>query len=356
MRNLLVESSKGEILFLLGNLSVPTIFLYFFASELGSVVFPFYFLLFGLFWVKHITLCLWKYYAVSVVFVLELVILKGLDVKLVLPGSLTSDAPDLRLKTLKVGQVGRLAAIFRVSEILLYADYNYSAQERDLVLIKKILDYMEAPQYLKKRLFSSSPFLKYVGVLPPLASPHHPLQSRKRDLRNGEFREGVVVANDSKGALVDIGVELPQRLRGIDLPVNNRVTVRVVVKNEELYLERADRDEISDYWGYLVNISKDSLGSTVRKLRPALIVLTSRYGAVFKDISESLLGRWSQAGELFLVFGGPYQGLKEILEKEKVGLQEVGDFVVNFVPRQGTRTVRTEEALAAALAVLNMYR
>lgn len=282
--------------------------------------------------------------------------LKGLDVKLVLPGSLISDAPDLRLKTLKVGQVGRLAAIFRVSEILLYADTNYGEQENDLVLIKKVLDYMEAPQYLKKRLFPPSPLLKYVGVLPPLASPHHPLQSRKRDLRDGEFREGVVVSVDSKGALVNIGVEQPQRLWETDLPVNSRVTVRVVVKNGELYLERANREEISDYWGYSVKISRDSLGSTLRKLRPALIVLTSKYGAVFTDVSERIIEGWKMVGRLYLVFGGPYQGLSQILEKEKISLHEVGDFVVNFVPNQGTRTVRTEEALAAALAVLNMYR
>lgn len=282
--------------------------------------------------------------------------LKGLDIKLVLPGSLISDASDLRLKTLKLGQVGRFAAIFRVSEILLYADYSYDKQEGDLVLIKKILDYMEAPQYLRKRLFPPSPLLKYAGVLPPLASLHHPLESRKKELRDGEFREGVVVANDSKGALVDIGVEQPQRLRRVNLPVNSRVTVKVVVKNEELYLDRADRDEISDYWGYLVTISRDSLGSTLQKLRPALIVLTSRYGAAFRDVSERVLERWRDAGKLFLVFGGPYQGLKEMLEKEKRSPHEVGDFVVNFVPNQATRTIRTEEAVSAALAVLNMYR
>jgi hypothetical protein len=287
---------------------------------------------------------------------LELAALTGLDIKLVLPASLISDAPNLRLKTLKVGQVGRLAAIFRVSEILLYADYSYGEQREDLVLIKKILDYMEAPQYLKKSLFPPSPLLKYAGVLPPLASPHHPLQSKKRDLRDGEFREGVVVTIDSEGALVDIGVEQPQRLLGANLPVNSRVTVKVVVKNEDLHLERANRDEISDFWGYSVTISRDSLGSTLQKLRPALVVLTSRYGTAFRDVSEKILERWREAGKLFLVFGGPYQGLKEILERERKSPQEIGDFVVNFIPNQATRTVRTEEAVSAALAVLNIYR
>ncbi|MEM3585722.1 MAG: putative RNA uridine N3 methyltransferase [Candidatus Jordarchaeaceae archaeon] len=282
--------------------------------------------------------------------------MKGLDVKLVLPGSLVSDAPDLRLKTLKVGQIGRLAAIFRVSEIILYADYGYSEQRRELLLLKKVLEYMEAPQYLKKRLFPQSPFLKYVGVLPPLASPHHPLESRKKDLHDGEFREGVVIESDSKGVLLDIGVEQPQRLWGVSLPVNTRITVRVIMRDGKFHLERVSRDEISDYWGYFVTISNDSLSSTLRKLRPALIVLTSRYGDVFRDVSEKLLEKWKKLGRLFLVFGGPYHGLGEILGKERTSMYEVGDFVVNFVPNQGTRTVRTEEAVAAALSVLNMYR
>ncbi|MFB0560851.1 MAG: putative RNA uridine N3 methyltransferase [Candidatus Lokiarchaeia archaeon] len=282
--------------------------------------------------------------------------LGNLEIVLVLPASFVSDAPDLRLKTLKVGRLGRLAAIYRVNEVLLYADTSYGRQRGDLVLIKKILDYMETPQYLRKRVHPSSPLLRYAGILPPLATPHHPLQSRKSELRDGEFREGVVVKSDSKGSLVDIGVERPQRLRGVSLRVNTRVTVKVMVKNKKLYLERADLREVRDYWGYVVKISKNSLGSTLKRLRPALVVLTSRYGSSFSGIAERILEGWREAGRLFLVFGGPYEGLKEILEREKTDPYDVGDFLVNFIPGQATRTVRTEEAVSASLAVLNMYR
>ena len=286
----------------------------------------------------------------------ELAELGSLEIGLVLPGSFVSDAPDLRLKTLKVGRIGRLAAIYRVAEVLLYADSSYGKQKGDLVLIKKILDYMETPQYLRKCVHPSSPLLKYAGILPPLATPHHPLKSRKSELRDGEFREGVVVKSDSKGSLVDIGIERPQRLRGVNLRVNTRVTVKVVVKNKKLYLERTDPREISDYWGYVVTISKNSLGSTLKKVHPALVVLTSRYGSPFSSVAERILEEWRSAGRLFLVFGGPYAGLKEILEKEKTDPYDVGDFLVNFIPNQATRTVRTEEAVSAALAILNIYR
>jgi predicted SPOUT superfamily RNA methylase MTH1 len=287
---------------------------------------------------------------------LKLVGSVSLEIGLVLPASFVSDAPNLRQKTLKVGRIGRLAAIFRVGEVLLYADSSYGEQRGDLVLIKRILEYMETPQYLRKRLHPSSPLLRFAGILPPLASPHHPLKSRKSELRDGEFREGVVVKSDSKGSLVDIGVERPQRLRGVNLRVNTRITVRVGVKDKKLYLERAVPGEVGDYWGYVVRISKDSLGSTLKKLRPTLVVLTSRYGSPFSSVAERILDGWRGVGRLFLVFGGPYEGLREILGREKTDPFDVGDFVVNFIPDQATRTVRTEEAVSAALAILNIYR
>jgi predicted SPOUT superfamily RNA methylase MTH1 len=39
---------------------------------------------------------------------------------------------------------------------------------------------------------------------------------------------------------------------------------------------------------------------------------------------------------------------------EDFDLDDLADFVVNMVPEQGTETVRTEEALLASLAVLNV--
>ena len=55
-----------------------------------------------------------------------------------------------------------------------------------------------------------------------------------------------------------------------------------------------------------------------------------------------------------VVFGSPTRGLFEIAADENVPLEKFLDFVVNTVPGQGTETVRTEEAVLASLAVLNM--
>jgi hypothetical protein len=46
--------------------------------------------------------------------------------------------------------------------------------------------------------------------------------------------------------------------------------------------------------------------------------------------------------------------LYEIAKNEGLKLDNIVDFVINTIPMQGTETVRTEEALIASLAVLNI--
>ena len=124
-----------------------------------------------------------------------------------LPASQFSDVPHLRDKSLKIGFVGRAAAVFRVDEIVIFPDVSWSRQKHDINLIATILTYMETPQYLRKRIFKIKPELRYVGVLPPLRTPHHPLSNRVKNLEVGEYREGAVVSSVKEGSLLDIGVE-----------------------------------------------------------------------------------------------------------------------------------------------------
>lgn len=64
--------------------------------------------------------------------------------------------------------------------------------------------------------------------------------------------------------------------------------------------------------------------------------------------------RWRKANKALIAFGSPKQGLREILEYERINMDDVDALVVNSVPRQGTETIRTEEAICATLAVLNV--
>ena len=95
----------------------------------------------------------------------------------------------MREKTAKMGLIGRAAAIFRVEEIIVYPDVVKSDQRQDLALIALLLNYLEAPQYLRKALSKSNP-TPIRGILPPLRTPHHPTSGKTKHLKIGEYREG----------------------------------------------------------------------------------------------------------------------------------------------------------------------
>jgi predicted SPOUT superfamily RNA methylase MTH1 len=59
-------------------------------------------------------------------------------------------------------------------------------------------------------------------------------------------------------------------------------------------------------------------------------------------------------GNVCVVFGSYRRGLREIAEVQGLRLEQLFDFVMNFIPDQGVRTVRTEEAVYAVLSILNL--
>ena len=278
---------------------------------------------------------------------------RGFELSVAVPASLVSDIPHLREKSLKVGLVGRAAAIFKVDEIIIFPDSPDVDQSRDASLISVILSYMETPQYLRKRLFKIRPELRYAGILPPLRTPHHPLADKIRDLRVGEYREGVVVSSARDGSLVDIGVERPVLVPDRRLQIDNRVTVRITKLGTRPRAALASRDEIEEYWGYRVAVADVPFGQLVKKGPFDLVVATSRYGIPIMEIEEELAGRWRESHRILVAFGAPTEGLREIVAREDLALDGVADFIVNMIPDQGTETVRTEEAVYASLALLN---
>lgn len=270
-----------------------------------------------------------------------------------IPASVISDTPHLREKTSKVGLIGRAAAIFRVNEIIVYADNAKIKQSGEADLIATLLAYMETPQYLRKRLFKLEPRLRYAGILPPLRTPHHPLNRKSKNLKVGEYREGVVLSKTREGALVDIGVERAALMREKQFAAGKRLTVRIA-KIGEVEVQTTNRDEISDYWGYAVTAEKHSLKKLIENRNFDLTIATSRKGAKLADIAEELAGKWKKAKSVLIGFGAPTRGLYEIAMDEGANLNDLVDFVVNTIPAQGTETVRTEEALLASLAILNV--
>ncbi len=270
-----------------------------------------------------------------------------------IPASVISDTPHLRERTSKIGLIGRAAAIFRVDEIIVYPDNPKVNQLMDLDFIVLLLNYLETPQYLRKRLFKIEPRLQFAGILPPLRTPHHPV-SGNRDLKVGEYREGMVLSKAKEGLLVDIGVEQPALLRETQYAVGDRLTLQIVNVGGRIEVQTANRDDIPFYWGYRVRVEKRPFGQLITDEEFDLTIATAKLGDKFMDVAGQIGKKWSGAQHILVAFGAPSRGLHEIAKEEGAKLEAMVDFIVNTVPGQGTATVRTEEALLASLAILNV--
>ncbi len=269
-----------------------------------------------------------------------------------LPASLVSDFSKLREKTLKIGHVGRILAVFRVEEVFIYDDEdpNVESPEEEASLIKTILSYMETPQYLRKTLFPYKEELRNVGLLPPLRTPHHPLQNERND--EGSIREAAVIESSDGQSKLEIGLQEKGIFRG-RLEEGSRVTVKLERKMEGKgwLVDVVNEEKIDDYWGFNVFRTPD-IAQSLSKASVDYTIGTSRYG---QNLYEAIKGINADNSETVTVaFGGPYQGLFEVCDRQAVDPDDLFDIMVNAIPDQGTATVRTEEALNATLAVLNI--
>jgi len=268
-----------------------------------------------------------------------------------IPSSLVSEVPHHREKTSIIGHVARIAAIHRVEDIYVYRDSPDESR-----LIRLILNYIETPQYLRKRLFRMMEELRYVGVLPPLRTPHHPLERRSSRLETGEFREGVVLSEDNGEYLVDIGVKTPVRVTGRGPSIGGRTTVRITSAQPTLIGRFAKRRDVESYWGYVAHLAGGGLGKLASRDDFDLTLATSRLGPPFRDLEPEFGARLAEAKSVLVAFGSHRDGIQEILSRDSLELSEVFDYTANVIPEQGSVTVRTEEALSAALALIGNLR
>jgi len=255
-------------------------------------------------------------------------------IHIAVPSSLTVESADKKIKTYKVGQVARAAAIFRIDRVLIYRDNTFD----DSNFISTVLRYMETPQYIRKLLFPRTEELEYIGVVPPLKTPHH---VKVEDT----VREGIVIDVGAEGARVEIGLDCPALMRNVKVRSGQRVTVKVFSRDP---LEVELFQKPSKSWGYSVEVV-----SSINEALNGLVISTTKHG---RPITSAMLKEIAQrnVASIAVVFGAPNRGLDEILSEIGLSTQDVSDYVVNAIPDQGTETVRTEEAILATLSVLNI--
>lgn len=232
--------------------------------------------------------------------------------------------------------------------------YIYPDNPDESRFIKLILDYMETPQYLRKYLFKRRKELEFVGVLPPLRTPNHPTESRASMLKEGDVREGVVLTKSGGEFMVDVGVDRRLKAFGRAPSIGGRAIIRITETAPELKGVFIGDSEVEDYWGFDVHVSERRLGEIALDEKFELTIATSRLGIDIRKIEAELASKLNEVKSIFIAFGSPRKGLKEILSGEGLTIDEVFHYTLNMVPEQGCESVRTEEAIYSTLAILNL--
>lgn len=268
-----------------------------------------------------------------------------------LPSSFTQDVPHLREKTGRVGMLARALAIFRADEVTIYNDTPGKDAEREGKLLEMLLAYLETPPYLRRALFRRHPDLQFAGTLPPLRTPNHP---DPLPPEVGQLREGVV-AESGEISKVNAGlrglVDIPRRLK-----VSERVSLRLSRVSPYLEGELVDPSKSAIYWGFKVTRGNSKLSDLVRSGKQDLTISTSRRGRNIREAMTDLALRWKSSLRPLVLFGSRDEGVPEILSREGTDVAKLADLNLNVMPYQGVETVRTEEAVLATLAVLNLLR
>jgi len=266
--------------------------------------------------------------------------LSGKTVGVAIPDTVLEERDNLRDKTVKLGTLARAFAIYGVDFVEVFRDDARRGESR---LITNVLEYLETPQYLRRRLYALDESLKFAGLLPPLRIPSHRPRVPMAEVSLGEVREGVT----NPDGTVEIGLEKPARY-GPKKAANRRVTTKVIAK-DPLTVELIEREEVVGYWGYAVRTR--GLEEVFSDDRYALKVATSRFGNSLQSQLEPLKEAISKSRSVLLIFGSPSRGLFDICGPE---LTKLADYVVNLFPDQHVETVRTEEAVFAALNLVNI--
>ncbi|MFX1295555.1 MAG: putative RNA uridine N3 methyltransferase [Promethearchaeota archaeon] len=272
-----------------------------------------------------------------------------------IPSNVLEDCSGLRSKTQKLGQIARAAAIYRVEQIIIYFidKINQKKKFNDIKLIKGILEYLDCPQYLRRKIFPKLPIFKYVGILPPLRTPHHPLEAKISQLTPKSIREGLVLSSNSQYSEVEIGLENPIKVQIPNLPKNKRIILKLEKRENSVSGILIKKSEINKYWGFRVQFFKESLTEFIKKFSDFLLIATSKKGTPIKLINANLLQKIREKNKILILFGSPHWGLFEIFQNQGLKLGDWVDFIANIAPRQGTQTIRVEEAIISTLAILH---
>lgn len=210
------------------------------------------------------------------------------------------------------------------------------------------------------------PDLRHAALLKSMDLPHH----LKIDERL-PYREGVTIPFPSskreKGTLVDLGYGQAV-LANETIEPYNRVTLDMTratepsngkyIRNTKLVTRTDPTTDMGYYWGYRTrqaeSISAVITESPFKKTGYDFVIGTSERG---EPLTPELVSTLPEFEHLLIVLGGQ-AGLEAAAENDaklllgSTNISELFDWWVNCVPGQGSRTIRTEEAIWIVLSQL----
>jgi len=283
-----------------------------------------------------------------------------MTLSVLVPSSLVREAEDKREATRKLGYVARAATVFRADRLVVFHDVD-GERHWGGGFVEVVLRYAATPPYLRKDAWGTRDELEYAGVLPPLRVSSRTGSGPERP---GSLQEGIVTEVGPDGRVrVNCALQHPISLLlpdGMEVSEGERVAIRI--SSREPVRARIVDEPLPGF-----EIRRADLSEALARPDAGLRIGTSRHGTSLSvDRLADIVGH--SDGDMTVAFGAPGRGLPAILDvpvedvaaaDDTAGDTDVEpgpgfDLWLNTIPRQGSETVRTEEAMFASLAPLTL--
>jgi predicted SPOUT superfamily RNA methylase MTH1 len=283
-----------------------------------------------------------------------------MTLSVLVPSSLVREAEDKREATRKLGYVARAATVFRADRLVVFHDVD-GERRWGGGFVEVVLRYAATPPYLRKDAWGTRDELEYAGVLPPLRVSSRTGSGPERP---GSLQEGIVTEVGPDGRVrVNCALQHPISLLlpdGMEVSEGERVAIRI--SSREPVRARIVDEPLPGF-----EIRRADLSEALARPDAGLRIGTSRHGTSLSvDRLADIVGHSN--GDMTVAFGAPGRGLPAILDvpvedvtaaDDTAGDTDVEpdpgfDLWLNTIPRQGSETVRTEEAMFASLAPLTL--
>ncbi|GLH08467.1 Putative methyltransferase [Gryllus bimaculatus] len=266
---------------------------------------------------------------------------KRSTLSIAIPSSILENAQSPELRTYLAGQIARAACVFKVDEVVVFDDIGTCAPNDVTFQIEPAADSgVDHKTPIRRSCVQMARILQYL-------------------------EEGVVSNQPTKqgrGSLVNVGLTRDV-LIDRQLEAGLRVTVKLLPPKEGskkmqgcVVTPQTPEAVTGRYWGYSVRLAS-SLSAVFSQAPYSggydLTLGTSDKG---ENIDELVLSGGLPTHQHALVVFGGLAGLEGALEADPVIQVDdpslLFDYYFNTCPDQGSRTIRTEEALLISLAAL----